>query len=132
MNKPRDLPPLSDAQMEVMQRIWDRGEATVSDVWQDLANERKVARNTVLTVMDRLAKRGWLTKRSLGNTHLYKATIARQKALGRVVERLIESTFCGSVDRLVMALLDGRGVTDDEALRIRRMINDARKAKDKS
>ncbi len=132
MSPSKKLPPLSDSQMEIMQRFWDRGEATVTDVWQDLAAERDIARNTVLTVIDRLSKRGWLSKRSVGNTHLFAPTVPRRKALGRVVERLVESTFSGSVDRLVTALLDGRGISDDEAARIRKLINAAKKRSDKS
>jgi len=118
--------------MEIMQRFWVRGEATVTDVWQDLAAERDIARNTVLTVIDRLSKRGWLSRRSVGNTHLFAPTVPQRKALGRVVERLVESTFSGSVDRLVTALLDGRGISDDEAARIRKLINAAKKRSDKS
>ena len=132
MSRLNKLPSLSDAQMEVMLRIWERGEATVTDVWQELTDSRELARNTVLTVMDRLAKRGWLSKRSVGNTHLYKPTVPRRQALGRLVERLVDTTFSGSVDHLVIALLDGRGVTDEEALRIRKLINEAQKASDKS
>lgn len=131
MSPSKKLPPLSDSQMEIMQRFWVRGEATVTDVWQDLSLERDIARNTVLTVIDRLSKRGWLSKRAVGNTHLFEPTVPQRKALGRVVERLVESTFSGSVDRLVTALLDGRGISDDEAARIRNLINAAKKRSDK-
>ena len=125
----RERPHLTDAQLEVMHAIWDRGEAAVTDVWQDLCKQREIARNTVLTVMDRLAGRGWLEKRVIGNTHLYRPTVSRKKALGNVVKRLVETAFSGSADRLVMALLDGRGVSKDEADRIREMIDQSRKKK---
>ena len=50
MAKRKQSPTLpSDAQWEVLNIIWDRGEATVGEVWQDFSARRKVARNTVLT-----------------------------------------------------------------------------------
>ena len=127
MVSPEELPPLTESQLDVMQRIWERGEATATEIWKDLAENRDLARNTILTVMDRLAKRGWLTKRSVANTHLYSATVTQDSVLGNVVSRLVETALRGSADALVMALLDGRGVSDDEAKRIRKMIAEAKK-----
>ncbi len=124
-----ELPPLSDAQMEIMQRIWARGRATVTEVSQDLAQQREVARNTVLTVMDRLAKRGWLAKEAIGNVHVFTATVDQRNALGTLVGDLVASTFSGNPDRLIMALLDGRGLTADESGRIRKMIVESHKRK---
>src|SRR2546423_525410 len=54
--KPEALPALSEAQLEIMQLVWERGEVTVTDVWSVLAQRRGVARNTVLTLMDRLGR----------------------------------------------------------------------------
>jgi predicted transcriptional regulator len=118
-------PPLSEAQLEIMQIVWQHDEITVSDVWQAIAARRSVARNTVLTVMDRLEKRGWLSKRSVGNTHLYQATASERVTLGQAVRRFVDSTFGGSADALVMALLDGGGVSREEAARIRKRIDKA-------
>ena len=98
----------------------------MTDVWQDLTARREIARNTVLTVIDRLAKRGWLQKKPVGNTHLYQATVPRGQALGGVVERMVETAFSGSADRMVMALLDGRGVSKEEAAKIRQLIDESR------
>lgn len=126
-NSKSALPPLTDAQLEIMHCVWDRGGTTVTEVWQLLQNEREVARNTVLTVIDRLAKRGWLKKKSVGNTHLYWATVDRQKALGNAVTRMVDKAFAGSADRMVMALLDGRGISNEEAMKIGKMIDESRK-----
>ena len=120
-------PPLSDAQLEIMKLIWARGEATVTEVWSDLSKHRTVARNTILTVMDRLEKSGWLKKKLIGNTHLYTPDASQEKTMGQVVRRLVDTAFSGAADRLVMALLEGRGLTDDEATRIGKMIDDQRK-----
>ena len=99
---------------------------TVTDVWTALSQRRQVARNTVLTLMDRLEKKGWLKRRADGQTHYYSAGSPRAATLGNVVRRLVDAAFAGSAEGLVLALLEGRGVSDEEARRIRRLIDEAR------
>jgi predicted transcriptional regulator len=121
-----ERPALSEAQLEIMQVVWDAGEVTVTDVWNVLAQRRPVARNTVLTLMERLQKKGWLKRRVEGQTHHYSAAVARAATLGQVVHRLVDAAFAGSADALFLALLEGRGVSDEEARRIRQLIDQAR------
>ncbi len=134
MGKPKreELPALSDAQLEIMHVVWDRGEATVTDVWNVLAPRRTVARNTVLTLMDRLEKKGWLMRRADGQTHYYGATVPRDSTLGQVVHRLVDAAFAGSAEALVLALLEGRGISAEEARRIRRLIDQAQNRRKKT
>lgn len=119
------LPPLSDAQMEIMNVVWERGEATVADVWKALTARRKVARNTVLTMLSRLEEKGWLCRDEEGHAFRYRAAVPREATLRTVVRRLIETAFAGSAEGLVHALLHGRGVSKEEAKQIRKMIDRA-------
>jgi BlaI family transcriptional regulator, penicillinase repressor len=121
------LPALSDAQFEIMDCVWKGDEVTVTDVWNAVAKRRWVARNTVLTLMDRLEKKGWLLRRAEGQTHFYKAAAPRATTLEGVVERLVDAAFAGSAENLVLALLEGRGVSEEEAERIRQLIDNAKK-----
>lgn len=121
------LPALTEPQLEVMQVVWQHTEITVSDVWQVIANKRPIARNTVLTVLDRLEKRGWLQKRSVGNVQLYRAVVSEQTTLSQAVQRLVNSFFGGSSEALMMSLLEHRGVSPAEAQRIRAQIDKAKK-----
>jgi predicted transcriptional regulator len=125
MDEAPDLPALTEAQIEVMNAVWDRGEATVADVWKDLAARRPIARNTVLTTMERLRERGWLHCDSEEHAFRYRAAVPREAVQGMMVRRLLDSAFQGSAEGLVLALLDGRGLTDDEARRIRDLIGQA-------
>ena len=125
-----ELPPLSDAQLEIMQIVWAQEQSTVTQVWQALCSQREVARNTVLTVMDRLVKRGWLSKTADGNAFLYAATVDQKKTMGQVVRKMVETAFSGAADEMIVALLDGRGVSDEEAARINKLIK-AKRQQDK-
>jgi predicted transcriptional regulator len=128
---PEKLPALSEAQLEIMHVVWEGGEVTVTDVWNVLAGRRPVARNTVLTLMDRLEKKGWLRRRADGQTHYFSAAAPREDTLRQVVGRLVDAAFAGSAEGLVLALLEGRGVSDEEARRIRKLIDDARGRRNK-
>ena len=53
-------PPLSEAQLEIMNLVWSHGPMTVGEMWQILSSRRGVARNTVQTLVTRLEEKGWL------------------------------------------------------------------------
>lgn len=129
MNRAKKLPPLSDAQMEVMQEIWERGEATVTDVWQAIAAKREVARNTIFTVMDRLEQRGYLEKRPIGNLHLYKSTVSEKKTLGRVVRDVLEQAFEGAAGQMIVAMLENTELSKEELDSIQKLIEEKKKQK---
>ncbi|WP_165070829.1 BlaI/MecI/CopY family transcriptional regulator [Paludisphaera rhizosphaerae] len=119
------LPELSEAQMEIMGVVWDRGEATVADVWKVLSSRRRVARSTVVTMLTRLQEKGWLSCDDDGHAFRYRATQPRATTLNTIVSKLVDTAFGGSAENLVMALLHGRGVSKAEAAEIRRMIDRA-------
>jgi BlaI family transcriptional regulator, penicillinase repressor len=125
MPGPKPLPPLSEAQLDIMRVVWDRGEVTVADVWKAVAARRKVARSTVLTMIARLVEKGWLCCDEEGHAFRYRAAVPREATLGTVVRRLVDTAFGGSAEGLVMALLHGRGVSKEEARRIKKMIDGA-------
>ncbi|HEV3415208.1 MAG TPA: BlaI/MecI/CopY family transcriptional regulator [Pirellulales bacterium] len=121
---------LSAAQMEIMNAVWDRPRgASVAEVWKTLSAKRKLARNTVQTMLVRLEDKGWLSHREEGAGFRYVARRPRQATLRRMVGKLVETAFAGSADGLVMALLQGRGVTKEEAERIRTMIDEAERGR---
>ncbi len=126
MAHPNRLPPLSDAQLEIMNVVWDLGEVSVGDVWDVLSQQRSIARNTVQTVMTRLSEKGWLKHRKQGRAFLFQASVERDPTRRVLVDRLLETAFSGSAEGLVLAMLEGRGLSDEEAVRIRKLISNAK------
>ena len=123
--------PLSEAQQEIMEIIWDRGEVSVSEVWDVLRERRDVARNTVQTMIVRIEQKGWIEHRSIGRTFLYKAVLPRRATLRQRLRDLMETTGRGSAEALVTALLEDASLTKDSADRIREMIDEAEQRKKK-
>lgn len=131
MKRTESPPPLSQAQREIMEIIWRQGEISVSGVRELLLQQgRNVARNTVQTMIVRLEEKGWLQHRRQGRTFLYSPARSQQKSLGAKVAQMIDRFFAGSPEEMVTALIEYRGLTSDEAQRIRAMIEESETATD--
>jgi predicted transcriptional regulator len=113
---------MSDAQREIMEIVWQRGEVGVGEVWRELSRRRSVARNTVLTLVTRLEAKGWIVSRPEGNAYRYQAAFPKEAAQAEEVRRLVDTVFHGSAEGLVMTLLESGGLSAAEEHRIRQMI----------
>lgn len=113
---------LSSLQLEIMNIVWDRHEVTVGEVLELIASKRPIARNTVQTTMVRLEDNGWLKHRQVANAFRYSAVIGRQASLGGMLGQFLDNLFEGSVENLVMTLLQERPPSAAEAQRIRKII----------
>ena len=127
--KQSDLPDLSPAQREIMEIVWNHGEVSAQEVRRILSQSRKVARNTVRTLLERMEDKGWLTHREQGRTFLYTAARPQRDTVGQKVREVVETVCGGSPETLVAALLDYRGLRADELKRIRQLLDQARASK---
>jgi BlaI family penicillinase repressor len=123
---------LSPAQQELMEIVWEQGELSASEVGKILSPKKRLARNTVRTLLLRMEEKGWLTHREEGRTHRYRAAVPRETSIGKKVVELVDTLCGGSPEALMTALLDHRGLTDAEAKRIRDMLDSARHKKNRS
>jgi predicted transcriptional regulator len=124
--KLKDKPPLTSAQREIMEIVWDKGEVAVFEVTEVLNSQRSVARNTIRTLMDRMEDKGWLTHRVIGRTYFYSALVPREESLGQRVLDMIDKACGGRPENLMMALLDYRGLSDEEVDQIQKLLDDAK------
>lgn len=111
--------------MEIMNAVWDRKEATLGEIWQELAAKREVAKNTVQTLLSRLVEKGWLRYRAEGKVFHYQAAVPREKTQKAALKKFLNSAFGGSAEGLVMALLRDEQLSKEEADRIRALIEQA-------
>jgi BlaI family transcriptional regulator, penicillinase repressor len=122
---PQSKPTLTPVQLEIMNLIWEHDELSVAEVRTLLGGRRPLARNTVQTMLTRLAERGWLLVRTEGKTFYFRAAQRRKSVVRRMMTQLIDSVFGGSASRLVMTLLENRQISADELGRIRERIDRA-------
>jgi len=120
---PRTEAKLTSAQLEIMNLFWEHGELGVAQVWRLLGERRKVARNTVQTMLTRLVEKGWLQARSEGTAFCFRASRRRKSTLRDMVSQLLDTAFAGSASGLIMTLLEARRLSPDEVERIRNLID---------
>ncbi len=121
----RALVELSTAQQEIMEIIWEQGELSVAEIQQTLSRRRKVARNTVRTLVERMEEKGWLLHRTIGRTFLYTAAIPKTVSVGQKIAEVVDKVCGGSAESMVAALLNYRGLDAKELKSIRQMLDDA-------
>jgi BlaI family penicillinase repressor len=131
MSSERKPDPLSDKQREIMEVVWELGQASVFEVRDQLSKHRDVARNTVRTMMERLEEKGWLTHRVIGRTYFYTAIIPRHVSLGERVVDIVDKACGGKPENLMTALLEYRGLSAKEIERIQSMLTTAKKRRTK-
>jgi BlaI family transcriptional regulator, penicillinase repressor len=86
----RELPAL---ELEVMKSLWDLGTATVGQVQIELRRLRPYAYTTVMTILDRLAKKGAVSRLKQGRGYIYTPVLDRDAALNLAVHRLVHDFF---------------------------------------
>jgi predicted transcriptional regulator len=92
-----DLAPL---ELECMNTLWPLGEATVRQVRQALMPFCPRAYTTIMTIMDRLARKGMVTRRKMGRAYLYRPNLTAEEARAHAVMQLVEGFFAGSAEAL--------------------------------
>jgi predicted transcriptional regulator len=113
---------LTELQLAILRVIWDKGEATVQDIWEALHSERGLAQTTVATMLSRLERRGVVTRRAQSRQYHYKAAVTEPEVQHSMVGELTERLFDGDVTALVQHLLSGEDVSPGDLAKIRKMI----------
>lgn len=122
---------LGELELSVMQLIWQRaandGAISAEQVRKDLG--RPLKDSTVRTVLRRLEEKGYLTHTIEGRTYLYRPAEAPQKVAGRAVKRIIDWFCNGSVEALLVGMVDSDVLDQKELTRLAERIAAAKKGK---
>jgi BlaI family transcriptional regulator, penicillinase repressor len=88
-----DLAPL---ELECLNILWPLGDATVRDIRDALASRRPRAYTTIMTIMDRLARKGVVHRRKAGRAYIYRANLTASDARSQALFQVIQNFFAGS------------------------------------
>jgi predicted transcriptional regulator len=120
---------LTELQIAVLRLLWERGEASVAEIWEALYAERKLAQTTVATIVARLQRRGVLTRRTRDRQFVYKTLLTEADVQHSMVSELTERLFAGDVTALVSHLLSARDMSPGDLARVREMIESTEPSK---
>ncbi len=116
---------LTPAQFEILQRIWDSPTGlTVAEIWEAVRSGRDVSRTTVLNLVDRLEKRGWLSRSKDDAVFRYQAAVERARAESEMANDFVQEFFSGSAMNMVMSLLGSKPVTKSDIRKLQRLLDE--------
>ena len=113
---------LTEAELPIMEVLWDKGVATVGEVAEGLSKDRVVAYNTVLTLMRILERKGYVQHTKDGRAFVYQPVVGRGEASRTAVRQLLNRFFNDSPELLVLNLLREENIDQQEIERLRGLI----------
>jgi len=114
-------PRLTALQLAVMQVLWSRDEASVTDVQRGMTG-RRLAPTTVATMLVRLEQRGLVSHRAEGRQYIYRSRVSPAEVRETVTRELLRNLFDGDVAAFVSHLLDARTLTREEVADLQRLV----------
>ncbi len=100
----RSLLDLAPLELDCMNTLWPMGEGTVREIRDRLAERRPRAYTTIMTIMDRLARKGVVERRKSGRAYIYVPNLTAQEARAHALSQVVESFFGGSKEALLTEL----------------------------
>ena len=117
--------PVSDAELEVLKVLWAASPATVRDVGAALRKRRRrLAYNTVLTLLSRLRDKGYVAADRRDTAHSFRAVVTRDEMLGSTLAALADRGCDGTASPLVHALVRGKRFSAGEIEQFRKLLDD--------
>ena len=102
----REIPP--PLELLCLRALWTLGEANVRDVQQAVSRSKPLAYTTVMTLLDRLARKGVLARRKAGRAFLYAPQVSRDSLRRIALREFLEAYFDGSEEQLQAFLRAGQ------------------------
>jgi BlaI family transcriptional regulator, penicillinase repressor len=116
----------TSAELEILDLLWERGAATVREVYEILSARRKpTGYTTVLKMLQIMNEKGLVERDSTAKAHVYRAKQSQDETQKNLVSDLLEKAFRGSALKLVQHVLETKPASADELAEIRKLIAEA-------
>jgi BlaI family transcriptional regulator, penicillinase repressor len=119
---PRKSATLTEAELRLMEVLWQKAPATVQQVVEHLPEKTPLAYNSVLTTIRILEKKGYVKHVKDGRAHVYSPTVERKEATRSEIRHLVSRFFGDSHELLVLNILEDESMDAAEVERLRKML----------
>src|SRR5262245_39172803 len=128
MKRDQPAPPRpTQAELEILRVLWQRGPSSVREVQQTLSETRVTGYTTVLKLLQIMARKGLAARDERERTHVYRAALAQEQTQLQLVTDLLERAFDGSASQLILQALAARRASRDEMDEIRKVLDKAQR-----
>jgi predicted transcriptional regulator len=119
----KHLPRPTDAELAILNVLWERGPSTVRDVHEALSKTQATGYTTVLKLMQIMTEKGLVVRDESERAHVYEARLSAQRTQRQLLADLADRAFGGSPAKLVMQALSGRHASAEELNAIRELLD---------
>lgn len=120
---------ITEAELEILQVLWDKKHATVKEVHEALGEERDAVYTTTLKQMQVMYDKGLLKRDDSRRQHVYYPDVDIKKVQRKFMDKVMKSLFSGSAGELVMNALSNYKTTPEELEQIKTLIEKAKQSK---
>lgn len=104
MAAPKLIKP-TESELEILQILWTKGNATVREVHEELSKSKDAGYTTTLKLMQIMHEKGIVKRDDSMRTHIYQAAVSKEKTQKHLLGKIIDNLFGGSPSQLVMQAL---------------------------
>ena len=122
--KKKSSPKPTEAELEILQILWDSGPTTVRFVNDKLNLKKEVGYTTTLKIMQIMAEKNLLARDEENKSHIYSAVYKKDETQKVLLDKFLESTFGGSASKLVLQALGNRKTSKKEIEEIRKFLDE--------
>lgn len=120
----KPIPRPTDAELAILNVLWQRGPSTVREVHEDLSRTNDTGYTTILKLLQIMIDKGLVIRDESQRAHVYAARESEQRTQRQLLGDLIDRAFGGSPAKLVMQALSGSKASAEELTAIRRMLEE--------
>lgn len=112
----------TESELEILQVLWEKGDATVREVHEVLTAHKDVGYTTTLKLMQIMFEKGLVLRNDSSKTHIYTTNVSKEDTQQQLVNKMIRNLFNGSASQLVMQALGNQSASKEELDAIEAMI----------
>ena len=117
-------PTPTDAELEILRVLWDRGASTVREVHEVIGAAKSVGYTTVLKQMQVMQRKGLLARSDRFRSHVYQPVQSQTRMQRQLAGAMLRQAFGGSARQLLQSALAGRSVDATELAEIRALLDE--------
>ena len=125
--RPDLLPRPTEAELELLAALWEKGPATVRDLHEEIRTRRDVGYTSVLKLLQIMTEKGLVEREEAGKAHIYRAAASQEQTQNQLLRDMSERLFAGSAAQLALHALAMEPVGDREMEELRHLIEMKRK-----
>lgn len=122
----------TERELQIMNVLWRRGEATVRQVYEELRDRTNIVQNTVQAFLRTMEEKGLVEHHLEGRRFVYQPRVQRHQTQRHLIGRLLDRLYDGAMDQLVDSLLSVRRPSQEELRRLEELIAVAKSSKQKA